>query len=136
MFDSCLYEFDIRGKELKVEIHGSASFFNNHCFSWFGQGWQIPSTAIKLLQHCLQNLWFSVGTKPSGHLLQEPSKFTFSSALQCEQERLSPSGKDPSGHGSHSPLALTISFMLGHGSHAFLSGLRDNTVKGIVQWNY
>ena len=107
---------------------GSVSISMNYSFSGLGHDLHNPSLAIKLLGHRLQNLLFSIGTKPSGQLLHDPSKFTFSFGLHSEHEFLSPLGNEPSGHGSHIPSELTISSIFGHGSHSLRSGLNGNTV--------
>ena len=100
----------------------------NHSLSGIGQDLHRPSTAIKFLGQRLQNLLFSLGMKPSGQLLHEPSKCTISSGLHFEHEFLSPLGNAPSGHDSHSPLMFTISLSSGHGTHSLRSGLNDDTV--------
>ena len=100
----------------------------NHCFSGLGQDMHNPSLAIRLFGQRLQNLLFSLGIKPSGQLLHEPSKLTISLGLHSEQEVRSPFGNEPSGQVIHSPLTLTISLNVGQGSHSRRSGLDGNTV--------
>ena len=85
-----------------------ASFFNNYSFIGSGQLVHTPPLAIKLFGQDMQNLWFAVGTDPSGHNLQEPSKSIISSGLQGKHIVLSPFGNEPSAQGSQSPVVLTI----------------------------
>ena len=56
-----------------IVVHGLAFISITYSLSGFGQDLQMPSSAIKLLGQRKQNLLFSLGTKPSGQLLHEPS---------------------------------------------------------------
>ena len=101
----------------------------NYSVFGFSHDLHTPPSAIWPLGQALQCWRFSDGTKPFGQLLQESSNSSISSGWHLVHAFFKPFGIIPSGHSSHWPLILIISFSwLGQALHSVRSGLNEDIV--------
>ena len=105
----------------------------NYSVSGFWHDLHTPPSAIWPLGQALQCRRFSDGMKPLGQLLHESSNSSISSGWHFVHAFFTPFGIIPSGHSSHLPLVLTISFSwLGQALHSVRSGLYNDIVN--LRW--